>query len=66
MKRPRLVHVSTCFCRRQPFGRGVESDPVLGYFPRKHELEGVDFSVDKEIDDCAKLSERVREERATR
>jgi long-chain acyl-CoA synthetase len=62
MKRPALVHVSTCFVAGNRSGAVWESDPVLGYFPRKHELEGLDFSVDKEIDDCAKLSERVREE----
>src|SRR6266850_2794236 len=62
MKRPALVHVSTCFVAGNRSGAVWESDPVLGYFPRKNELEGVDFSVDKEIDDCAKLSERVREE----
>ena len=62
MKRPALVHVSTCFVAGNRSGAVWESDPVLGYFPRKDGLEGVEFSVDKEIDDCAKLSERVREE----
>ncbi|HEY0347751.1 MAG TPA: AMP-binding protein, partial [Pyrinomonadaceae bacterium] len=39
-----------------------EDDQVLGYFPRKNELKGVEFSVQKEIADCAKMSERAREE----
>ncbi len=62
MKRPALVHVSTCFVAGNRSGAVWESDPVLGYFPRKHELQGVEFSVDQEIADCAKLADRVREE----
>ncbi len=62
MKRPALVHVSTCFVAGNRSGAVWESDPVLGYFPRKHEMEGVEFSVDQEIADCAKLAERVRDE----
>src|SRR6266699_2884736 len=61
MKRPALVHVSTCFVAGNRSGAVWESDPVIGYFPRKHELEGVEFSVEQEIKDCARLSERVRE-----
>lgn len=62
MKRPALVHVSTCFVAGNRSGAVFESDPVLGYFPRKNELLGVEFSVEQEIRDCAKLAERVREE----
>ena len=62
MKRPALVHVSTCFVAGNRSGAVWESDPVIGYFPRKHELEGVEFSVEQEIRDCAKLAERVKEE----
>jgi long-chain acyl-CoA synthetase len=62
MKRPALVHVSTCFVAGNRSGAVWENDPVIGYFPRRGELEGVQFSVDQEIADCAKLAERVREE----
>jgi long-chain acyl-CoA synthetase len=62
MKRPALVHVSTCFVAGNRSGAVWESDPVIGYFPRKHELPGVEFSVEQEIRDCAKLSDRVKEE----
>lgn len=62
MKRPALIHVSTCFVAGNRSGPVWENDPVVGYFPRKHELEGVEFSVEQEIRDCAKLAERVREE----
>ena len=62
MKRPALVHVSTCFVAGNRSGPVWESDEVLGYFPRKDELKGVHFSVEEEIADCARLAERAREE----
>src|SRR6266496_3675811 len=62
MKRPALVHVSTCFVAGNRSGAVWESERVPGYFPRRTELQGVEFSVDQEINDCAKLAERVREE----
>src|SRR5437660_1266655 len=62
MKRPCLVHISTCFVAGNRSGAIWENDQVIGYFPRKNEVKGVEFSVQKEIDDCAKMSERAREE----
>ena len=62
MKRPALIHVSTCFVAGMRSGPVWENDPVVGYFPRQHELPGVEFNPEQEIKDCAKLAERVREE----
>src|SRR5262245_58921952 len=62
MKRPALVHVSTCFVAGNRTGAVWESEPVPGYFPRQSEMPGVKFSVDQEIADCAKLADRVRDE----
>ena len=62
MRRPALIHVSTCFVAGNRSGPVWENDPVVGYFPRKHDLPGVEFDVEQEIKDCAKLAERVREE----
>ena len=62
MKRPALIHVSTCFVAGNRSGAVWENDPVLGYFPRQNELPGVEFDPEQEIKDCAKLAERVREE----
>jgi long-chain acyl-CoA synthetase len=62
MKRPALVHISTCFVAGNRSGPVWEDDQVIGYFPRKNELKGVEFSVQQEIADCAKMSERAREE----
>ena len=62
MKRPALVHVSTCFVAGKRSGTIWENEPVVGYFPRKNELVGTNFDVDKEIEDCARLSEQARQE----
>src|SRR6266478_3767425 len=62
MKRPCLVHISTCFVAGNRSGAIWENDEVIGYFPRRGELKGVEFSVEQEIKDCAKMSERAREE----
>src|SRR5712664_4692353 len=42
MKRPALIHVSTCFVAGNRSGPVWENDPVVGYFPRLHEVEGVE------------------------
>ena len=62
MKRPALIHISTCFVAGNRSGAVWENDDVVGYFPRKNELKGVEFSVQQEIADCSKMSERAREE----
>src|SRR6267378_8374709 len=62
MKRPCLIHISTCFVAGNRSGAVWENDDVLGYFPRQDEVKGVDFSVEQEILDCSKMSERAREE----
>src|SRR5205809_1405302 len=62
MQRPCLVHISTCFVAGNRSGAVWEDEEVIGYFPRKNELKGVEFSVQQEIADCAKMSERAREE----
>ncbi|MEK6335842.1 MAG: AMP-binding protein [Acidobacteriota bacterium] len=62
MKRPCLIHISTCFVAGNRSGSVWEDDGVIGYFPRKNELKGVEFSVEQEIEDCARMSERAREE----
>src|SRR5437870_4301859 len=62
MKRPCLIHISTCFVAGNRSGAVWENDDVTGYFPRKNDLKGAQFSVEQEIHDCAKLSERAREE----
>src|SRR5712691_4097231 len=43
MKRPCLIHISTCFVAGNRSGAVWENDDVLGCFPRKDEVKGVDF-----------------------
>jgi long-chain acyl-CoA synthetase len=62
MKKPRLVHVSTCFVAGKRSGAIWENEPVVGYFPRKNELVGTTFDVNREVEDCARLSEQARQE----
>lgn len=62
MKKPRLVHVSTCFVAGRRSGAIWENEPVVGYFPRKDELPGTVFDVNREVEDCARLSEQARQE----
>src|SRR3989441_7152290 len=62
MRRPALIHVSTCFVAGNRSGPVWENEPVVGSFPRRHELTGVSFDAEQEIKDCAKLAERAREE----
>jgi long-chain acyl-CoA synthetase len=62
MRRPCLIHISTCFVAGNRSGAVWENDDVIGYFPRKDEVKGVEFSVEQEIQDCAKMSQRAREE----
>ncbi len=62
MKRPALVHVSTCFVAGRRSGAVWESDPVVGYFPRREDLPDVEFSATEEIKDCERLALRVRDE----
>lgn len=62
MKRPTLIHVSTCFVAGKKSGTIWENEPVVGYFPRKEELVGTTFDVEREIADCARLSEQARQE----
>ena len=61
MKRPALVHISTCFVAGERSGEIREDEPLIGYFPRR-DREDQEFSVEKEIDDCERLAARVRDE----
>jgi long-chain acyl-CoA synthetase len=61
MRRPALVHVSTCFVAGNRSGEIWENEPLIGYFPRKGQ-DVSRFAVTKEIDDCERLAARVRDE----
>src|SRR5207247_6592636 len=48
MKRPALIHISTCFVAGNRSGSIWENDEVINYFPRRGESTGVKFSVAEE------------------
>ena len=60
MKRPALVHVSTCFVAGNRSGEVWESEELDGYFPRRPEMPGTKFSVEQEIADNERIAEEVR------
>ena len=57
-----LVHVSTAFVVGNKRGLVFEDEEIVGYFPRKGELDGRDFSLQNELDDAARLVKRLREQ----
>ena len=56
-----LIHMSTAFVAGNRNGLVFEDEEVNGYFPRKKELDGRDFSLQQELLDCEKLVARLRE-----
>ncbi len=61
MKRPALVHTSTCFVAGVRSGEVWESEELDGYFPRHGELPGTHFSVEQEMADSERGAARIRE-----
>ena len=57
-----LVHVSTAFAVGNRSGLVFEDEELVGFFPRKGELDGRDFSLQNELDDAARLVKRLREQ----
>jgi long-chain acyl-CoA synthetase len=60
MKRPALVHTSTCFVAGNRSGEVWENEPLDGYFPRWREMPGTQFSVEQEIADSVRIAAEVR------
>lgn len=57
-----LVHMSTAFVAGNRSGLVFEDEDVVGYFPRRGELDGRDFSLEQELADCEKTVARLRQE----
>jgi long-chain acyl-CoA synthetase len=55
-----LVHVSTAFVAGNRSGLVFEDEEISGYFPRKGELGGRDFSLARELSDCRDEVARLR------
>jgi long-chain acyl-CoA synthetase len=61
MRRPALVHTSTCFVAGNRSGEVWEDEELDGYFPRRKELTGTRFSVEQEVADNALGAARIRQ-----
>src|SRR5882724_3464226 len=61
MRRPALIHTSTCFVAGVRSGEVWESEELDGYFPRHQELPGTKFSVEQELADSERGAARIRE-----
>jgi long-chain acyl-CoA synthetase len=55
-----LVHMSTAYVAGHRSGLVFEDEEIVGYFPRRGELDGRDFSLEQELSDCDKLVARLR------
>src|SRR6476660_266183 len=61
MRRPALIHTSTCFVAGNRSGEVWEDEELDGYFPRRKELAGTRFSGEQEMTDNAQGAARIRE-----
>jgi long-chain acyl-CoA synthetase len=60
MKRPALIHTSTCFVAGNRSDEVWEDEKLVGYFPRWRDLPGTNFSVEQEIADSDRIALEVR------
>jgi long-chain acyl-CoA synthetase len=60
MKRPALIHTSTCFVAGNRSGEVWENETLDGYFPRHEALQGTQFSVEQELADSERGAARIR------
>jgi long-chain acyl-CoA synthetase len=61
MRRPALIHTSTCFVAGNRSGEVWEDEELDGYYPRHKEMPGTRFSVEQEMADNAAGAARIRE-----
>ncbi|WP_225410093.1 AMP-binding protein [Stigmatella hybrida] len=57
-----LIHMSTAFVAGNRSGLVFEDEEVAGYFPKKDELDGRDFSLEQELKDAERIVARLREQ----
>jgi len=58
--RAKLVHISTCFVVGARSGRIREDADVVGYFPKRDAMRGVEFDWRREVRDLGRLIEYVK------
>ncbi|HZA49301.1 MAG TPA: SDR family oxidoreductase, partial [Myxococcaceae bacterium] len=57
-----LVHMSTAYVAGNRDGLVFEDEEIVGYFPKRGELDGRDFSLQQELADADRLLARLREQ----
>ncbi|MFE8596140.1 AMP-binding protein [Archangium violaceum] len=57
-----LIHMSTAFVAGNRSGLVFEDEEVVGYFPRREDMDGRDFSLEQELADAEKVVARLREQ----
>ena len=62
MRRPALLHTSTCFVAGNRSGEIWEDEELVGYFPRRGDLPGTTFSVEQEMADSERIAAAIRAE----
>jgi long-chain acyl-CoA synthetase len=62
LRSPKLVHISTCFVAGERSGRIREDEEILGFFPRKAEFPGIEFSWTREVSDLQRAIKQTRAE----
>jgi long-chain acyl-CoA synthetase len=62
MRRPALIHTSTCFVAGNRSGEVWEDEELVGYFPRRNDLAGTKFSVEQEMADSERIAAAIRAE----
>src|SRR3954471_2168833 len=62
MRRPALLHTSTCFVAGNRSGEVWEDEELIGYYPRQAELPGTKFSVEQEMADSERIAAAIRGE----
>ncbi len=50
----RLLHVSTCYVAGEHDGLVEETEPIVGFYPRRWDASDRSFDIRQEIDDCRK------------
>ncbi|HEY4183424.1 MAG TPA: AMP-binding protein [Polyangia bacterium] len=62
MRRPALLHTSTCFVAGNRSGDVWEDEELVGYYPRHADLPGTKFSVEQEMADSERIALAIRAE----
>ena len=61
LEKARLVHVSTCYVAGNRSARIREDTPILGYFPKHDEFDGIEFDWRRELQDLRRIIQETKD-----